>query len=82
MSESLFDREVKPQRQFRLSNRFDTTSVIHNGKHYFLNDAEMLSNGRTAIQVVYKDYKWKQDTHYIPSQLFNEMMDYRYKTKN
>jgi len=82
MSESIFDREVKEVSPFRLSNHFGSTSVIHGGKHYFLDDAELLQNGKVAVQCVFKTYKWYQDTFYIHSQLFNSMLTYRAERLN
>ena len=60
----------------RLSHKFDTESVYHNGRYYFPEDTETLGDGRISIQVVYYRGKWRQDTSYISPQLNNELQEF------
>jgi hypothetical protein len=59
--------------KFCRSNRFGTLAVRYEGKYYFLDDSQLLLDGRYAVQVVYKTYKWYQDTQYISSNLYARM---------
>ena len=76
---TLLTERVK-RSKFSRSYKFDTESIRHEGKYYFLNDIELVpmrdGSERLGIQIVYNDGKLRQDTFYVTPEFINELIKF------
>jgi len=77
---TIFDHNPKVK-QFRLSSKFDITSVYYDGVYYFPYDDDIHKHQRNndkhiGIQCIYYRGKWYQDTMYITDDFLKSLQDF------
>lgn len=75
--------EKKRSIPFRLANKFDKPSIIHNGVHYFPYDRDVKENAEwdgqkgVFIETVFNaNGKLRQDTRFVSDDFYKQIIEY------